>query len=103
MSHFQAQFDQVYQRLVEPNKLHVQQHKSNVSKMIMPGVTYDWREQTLEDYMESVTGAGKDVKFHFISSIHSVYHFSNPTKLLKFLLDQLEENGVLLLIIASGM
>ena len=70
--------------------------------MKMPGVTYDWREQTLDDYIVSVNEAGQDDKFHFISLVHSVYYFSNPTNLLGFLLDQLEENGVLLLIIAAG-
>ena len=72
--------------------------------MNKPGITYDWREQTLEDYVgvQGLTEAGKEEKFHFISSIHSVYHFSNLAKLLGFLLEHLEENGVLLLMVAAG-
>ncbi|XP_072030215.1 histamine N-methyltransferase-like [Amphiura filiformis] len=101
LSHFKDHFAQIHQCLIEPNKLLAEQHKKNIQQTNWKEVIYDWREQTLEEYMEGVKELEKGVKYHFISAIHSLYHMTNPEESLEFLYDQLEENGILLFALAS--
>ncbi|XP_072044324.1 histamine N-methyltransferase-like isoform X2 [Amphiura filiformis] len=91
-----AHFDEVHQCILEPNKDMINQHKANVSQNELKGVTYEWREQRLEEFM---TSQKEDEKYHFITAIHSLYHVHNLDEALGFLYDKLEENGILLMVL----
>ncbi|XP_072044376.1 histamine N-methyltransferase-like [Amphiura filiformis] len=102
LSHFKDHFAQIRQCLVEPNRRLVEQHQKNTQETNWKDVImYDWREQTVEEYMKGVNKSGTDVKYHFISAIHSMYYMTNPEEVLGLLYDQLEENGILLFVLAS--
>ncbi len=46
--------------------------------------------------------ADKDVKYHFISAIHSLYYVPKLEEVLGFLYEKLAENGILYIAIATG-
>ncbi|XP_072045569.1 histamine N-methyltransferase-like [Amphiura filiformis] len=98
VSHFQPHFVGVHQCIVEPNKDLINQHKTNVLQNGLKGVTYEWHEERLEEFIAS---AKEDEKYHFITAIHSLYCVTNPEEVLGFLYDKLEENGILLTVLTS--
>ncbi|XP_072044375.1 histamine N-methyltransferase-like [Amphiura filiformis] len=101
ISHFKAYVTHIHQCLLEPNRRLAEQHQKNTQESNWKEVIYDWREETLEEYMEGVKESGTVVKYHFISAIHSLFYMTNPEETLGFLYDQLEDNGILLIVMAS--
>ena len=64
------------------------------------GMTYDWRTQTMEEYQNTAGNQGS--KFHFISSVHSIYYVPDLQASLKDLYDRLESKGMMLIVAGSG-
>ncbi|XP_033637194.1 histamine N-methyltransferase A-like [Asterias rubens] len=64
------------------------------------GMSYAWKTQTLDEFRGEI--AGKDeVKFHFISSVHSIYYVPDLEATMKDLYDRLEPGGVMMVIVVS--
>ena len=64
-------------------------------------MSYAWKTQTLDEFRGEI--AGKDeVKFHFISSVHSIYYVPDLEATMKDLYDRLEPGGVMMVIVVSG-
>ncbi|XP_072043134.1 histamine N-methyltransferase-like [Amphiura filiformis] len=101
LSQLQTHFAQIRQCLLEPCRSLAEQHQKNTQESNWKEVIYDWREETLENYMEGVKESGTDVKYHLISAIHSLYFMTNPEETLGFLYDRLEDDGILIIELAS--
>ena len=88
-------------RVVEPDEDQITKYKALVQTKghELQGVKFDWRQQTLEQYRDT---DGVGTKFHFISTIHSMYHVEDVDSSLMYLYDLLEPGGKLLVIILSG-
>ncbi|XP_072043394.1 histamine N-methyltransferase-like [Amphiura filiformis] len=98
VSHFQPHFEEIHQCIVEPNKDFINQHKTRVLQNELKGVTYEWREERVEEFMTSLK---ENEKYHFITAIHSLYYVHNLEEILGFLYDKLEENGILLTVLTT--
>ncbi|XP_033626769.1 histamine N-methyltransferase-like [Asterias rubens] len=87
-------------RVVEPAEDQIIKYKALVQSKghELQGVKFDWRQQTLEQYRDT---DGVGTKFHFISTIHSMYHVEDVDSSLMYLYDLLEPGGKLLVIILS--
>ncbi|XP_038048486.1 histamine N-methyltransferase A-like [Patiria miniata] len=69
----------------------------------LPDTTFDWRIEKLEDYQAAAANAAK---FHFISSVHSIYYVPDLEASLKDLYARLEPGGLMLIVLVaedSGM
>ena len=95
-----VQFPRIYNRVVDPSEELLAKYKElALSKADqLRGVTWDWRQQTLEEYEK----AGDLTKFHFISAVHSLYYVDDLEGSLLYLYDRLLPDGMLLVILISG-
>ncbi|XP_072033095.1 histamine N-methyltransferase-like [Amphiura filiformis] len=100
VSHFQPHFVKVHQCIVEPSKALITRHKTNVLQNELKGVTYEWREDRVEDFM---TSQKEDEKYHFITAIHCLYYVHNLEEVLGFLFDKLKNNGIILMVLTSDV
>ena len=93
-------FPRINNRVVDPLQEHLVQYKALVQSKSdeLQGVSFDWRQQTIEDYEK----AGDLTKFHFISAIDVMYHVVDLDSSLTYLYNRLEPGGVLLVVITSG-
>ncbi|XP_022080286.1 histamine N-methyltransferase-like [Acanthaster planci] len=92
-------FPRINNRVVEPDQEELKKYKALVQSKAreLRGVTCDWREQTIEQYQK----AGELKKFHFISTIHCLYHVDDLDSSLTYLYDCLERGGVMLVSLSS--
>ena len=96
---------------MEPSAVQLELYKQYVSikSEDFSNVTFDWRHQDIDDYLKSTSEkessntlmAEKQTKFHFISAIHSAYHFPDVGACLEGLYNLLEDNGVMLIEMGS--
>ncbi|XP_022087934.1 histamine N-methyltransferase A-like isoform X1 [Acanthaster planci] len=91
----------VHATIVEPAAEMVNKYKEHVADQAseLPNVAYDWRVQTLEDFQATPTN--HDARFHFISSVHSIYYVPDLKTSLKDLYDRLEPGGIMLIVVVS--
>ncbi len=94
-------YPRINNRVVEPAKDQMIKYKALAQSKghELQGVKFDWRQQTLEQYRD-IDGNG--TKFHFISSIDSMYDVSNVDSSLMYMYDLLEPGGKLIVVISSG-
>ncbi|XP_038068314.1 histamine N-methyltransferase A-like [Patiria miniata] len=92
-------FPLINNRVVEPAMDQLVKYKALAQSKAndLHGVTCDWRQQTIAQYEK----AGDSKKFHFISSIHSIYYVGDVDRCMMYLYDRLEPGGVLLVITYS--
>ncbi|XP_033119550.1 histamine N-methyltransferase-like [Anneissia japonica] len=85
---------------IEPAKDHIDEYKELVKKESskVEGVSYSWRQQTLNEYRDEV---GTTKKYDVIVAINSAYYFDDIEDTLMYMHDILEEGGILLLVLAS--
>lgn len=62
--------------VVEPGIEHIARYKELVDeqKDALKGVTFDWRQETIQEFCKANADASK--KFHFVSAIHSCYYIA---------------------------
>ncbi|XP_022087937.1 histamine N-methyltransferase A-like [Acanthaster planci] len=91
----------VHATIVEPAAEMVNKYKERIADQAseLPDVAYDWRVQTLEDFQATPTNY--DARFHFISSVHSIYYVPDLETSLKDLYDRLEPGGIMLIVVVS--
>jgi len=91
--------DRIHTTVVEPVAEMVDLFKQRVAAEASQDMTYDWRTQTLEEYQDTASNQGS--KFHFISSVHSIYYVPDLQASLKDLYDRLESKGMMLIVALS--
>ncbi|XP_038048489.1 histamine N-methyltransferase-like [Patiria miniata] len=93
------QYKNFHVTVVEPAVDMVDKYKARVSADAsqQQGMTYDWKTQTLDGYTEG----NKATKFHFISSLHSIYYAEDLQASLKNLFCRLEPGGMMLVVVIS--
>ena len=93
-------FPRINYRVLDPSPVFLNHFKERVKSKAseLKGVTFDWRQQTIEQYEKT----GDSTKFHFISAIHSMYYFENVDGSMMHLYDRLEPGGIFLSMILSG-
>ncbi|XP_071949937.1 histamine N-methyltransferase B-like [Antedon mediterranea] len=93
-------FPQISLTSIEPVPDHLDEYKQLVAKEAdtLKSVTYDWRQQTLDQYRHEV-GASK--KYDVIVSINSVYYFDDVEDSMIYLRDILEDDGILIIVLVS--
>ncbi|XP_070561800.1 histamine N-methyltransferase-like isoform X2 [Ptychodera flava] len=100
ISHLLKLFPRIHNIVVEPTADFVEKYRSlfKAKQHLIEGVETEWREQTLESFQNSVDSS---VSYHFISAIHSLYHFEDYKATLRYMYDLLEEGGVLLIVMGA--
>ena len=87
--------------VLEPSSDLLSEYQRNVDTNPLPGFTFEWKNQTLEEYTQSRQN-GLDRKYHFISVIHSIYYFCNLEEALRSVYDMLAPGGIILIAVVSG-
>ncbi|XP_071854292.1 histamine N-methyltransferase-like isoform X1 [Apostichopus japonicus] len=91
-------FPDVCSTIVEPMQSHIDRFKENAAEESLLSVEWDWNQTTWQQYYDDLTLTDiPSTKFHFVSSIHSLYHIPNLEKTIKEFLACLEDGGILLL------
>ncbi|XP_072015396.1 histamine N-methyltransferase-like [Amphiura filiformis] len=82
---------------VEPCAEEVTKHKqlAQTNKSKLPGVLFDWRQQTFRKYQQTSGKSEEEHEFHLITAIHSIYFEPDLEKVLEYLYGCLAESGVL--------
>ncbi|XP_072017845.1 histamine N-methyltransferase-like [Amphiura filiformis] len=88
---------------VEPAAGQIKLYKELVTTMAdkLDGITIDWRKQGLDEFRKAKVARGDTTKYHFISAIHSLYYVDDMEDSLKWLYEQLEDGGMMLIITLS--
>ena len=68
----------------------------------LKGIKYNWYQLLLEEYQQKREKDGDTTKFHFISTVHSLYYFNDLGKWLDFLYGLVDEGGMLVVILTAG-
>ncbi len=94
-------YPRINNRVLEPAEDQMMKYKAMAQskRHELQGVKFDWRQQTLEQYRDT---DGDGTKFHFISSIDSLYYVGDLDSSLMYLYDLLEPGGKLIVVITSG-
>ncbi|KAJ8040235.1 Histamine N-methyltransferase [Holothuria leucospilota] len=88
--------------VVEPSLEAVEVYKSLLSGDLSDRVTTSWYQETFQQYQKRrESSTGDTEKFHFISVVHSLYYTGNDGSSIGYLIDLLEENGVLFIAIQN--
>ncbi|XP_072024607.1 histamine N-methyltransferase B-like [Amphiura filiformis] len=88
---------------VEPAAGQIKLYQNLATKMAVKlnGITTDWRKQGLDEFRRAKVESGDTTKYHFISSIHSLYYVDDMEDTVKWLYEQLEDGGMMLIITVS--
>ena len=80
----------------------LQQYQALVSNesVKLRGVDFEWRQQTFNEYRES---AKDEDKYHFVSSLSSIYYLGDIDKSIKNVCNEMDNGGILLIMLMSGM
>ncbi|XP_022080497.1 histamine N-methyltransferase-like [Acanthaster planci] len=99
LERFLQRFPRIYNCVVEPVPVMVDQYKSLVQSMApeLQGVHCDWHMTTMQQYQE----AGSPTKYHFIGAIHSIYFVNGVDKWMASLYDMLAPGGIMLMVLNS--
>ena len=95
-------FTPIKATIVEPSIDMVNEYKRRVAADAAQqhDVTYDWRAQTLDGYLDRAENYG--INFDFISTLHSIYYAVNMQASIKDLYDRLKPGGMMLIVVISG-
>ncbi len=100
-------FSNITTHVVEPNEEAIKKYQDAVHHQIcqsdndMPGVRYEWYNQTLQDFMRRHIRQ----KYHFISLVHSVYFIWDVDLegAIKELYKLLEPGGIMFIVLWRGI
>ncbi|PIK44056.1 putative histamine N-methyltransferase [Apostichopus japonicus] len=96
-------FPDVCSTIVEPMLSYIDRFKENAAEESLLSVEWDWNQTMWQQYYDDLTLTDiPSTKFHFVSSIHSLYYIPNLEKTIKEFLACLEDGGILLLILSAG-
>ena len=82
------------------------------NKSDLTGITFDFRQQTLKAYRESIKDASLDPEsavggaksgFHLMTAIHSLYYEPDLESSVQWMYDYLAPRGVMVVALDSGM
>ncbi|XP_038048211.1 carnosine N-methyltransferase 2-like [Patiria miniata] len=95
-------FKCIYNLVIEPSTYQIDLYKKLVrnNKELSAAVEFDWRQQTLEDYIASDDGRGRG-EFDVITSVHTIYYGGPMEYNVPYLFDLLAEGGVLAIVLLS--
>ena len=104
MSKLSKRYPRISNCAVEPAEGQITLYKDLVKSKTddLQSIAFDWRKQGLDEFRKERVERGDTTKFHFISSIHSIYYADDLEDSLRWLYDQLEDGGMMLIITVSG-
>ena len=96
-----TKFPEIHACALEPRAepLSLYQQKIDRNQSQLRGVEFEWQNCTIEEYMDTKSNTKK---YHFISSIHSIYYMKDLKDTLQYLYDLLAPDGILLIEVATG-
>ncbi|XP_071965561.1 histamine N-methyltransferase A-like [Antedon mediterranea] len=83
-------FSSIEVTVLEPSKKYIDIYKESLEKSKLKGLTYQWRQQTLDEYRADV---GASIKYDIIFSVNSLYYVDDLKDSLKYLYEILEHGG----------
>lgn len=97
-----ARFKSVRNVVLEPAAKQLEKYRSLVksNKSDFDGIEFDLRQLGIDEYRSQEGDQPR--KYHFISTIHSLYYAEDHKDTIRYLYDCLEEGGILLIIVVSG-
>ncbi|XP_022080516.1 histamine N-methyltransferase-like [Acanthaster planci] len=93
-------FPLINNRVVEPSQDQLLKYKALAqtrAQELQGVVNFDWRQQTIDQYEQT----GDSRKYHFISSVHSIYYAKDIDSSLMTLYNSLESGGVMMVVTIS--
>ena len=102
LKEMKSSFPTIRACVIEPSSDLLSEYQRNVIKDPLPGVTFEWKNETFQSYTISRQN-GSERKYHFISVIHSIYYLSNLEEALGCLHNMLAPGGILLIAVVSGI
>ncbi|PIK38424.1 putative histamine N-methyltransferase A [Apostichopus japonicus] len=93
-------FPKISNTVLEPAPEHIETYKRLVASRSFAGIAWDWRQQTLDEYNNDSAQTDRE-KFHFISTIHSLYYVDDAEKAVMNMYDMLQDGGVMMIIVLA--
>ncbi|XP_071966246.1 histamine N-methyltransferase-like isoform X2 [Antedon mediterranea] len=91
-------FPSIEVTVLEPSKQYTDIYKESLEKSNLKGLTYQWRQQTLDEYRADV---GASIKYDIILSVSSLYYVDDLKESLKYLYEILEHGGKYVVIVVT--
>ncbi|XP_077986200.1 histamine N-methyltransferase-like [Glandiceps talaboti] len=99
LEQLQKSFRSIKATIVDPNPALTEKFKQNLTENSchLPGVTFDFKLMTFEEYMS----VSEDEMFDCIVGINSLYHVDNPDETVRWLHSKLNDSGTLIFQVTS--
>ena len=98
-----TKFPNIHACALEPRQEELERYQQKITKdpiaSQLHGMTYDFQNCTIEEYMNA---QGDKQRYHFISSIDSIYYVKDLKNTLQYLYDILAPGGILLMHAVTG-
>lgn len=100
VSQLLARYSKISNTVLEPTDT-ISDYKALVEVKPLPGLECNWRQQTLDEYYQSIRGTSVIPKFHFISAVAVLYYMKDWGAELMNMYNLVESGSVLMITLSS--